>query len=244
MRIGILISARDKSTRLKKKLFLKISKFSIFEYLLFRAKCLSNYAEVILTTSNDKRDSKLVRIAKKFNLKFFRGAKEDKLKRYYRTALKFKLDGMIIIDADDPLFLQNPIKRQINIFKRRNYDFIYFKTDHVGISCNFISTKALKKIIMKKNKRNTEVWGHYFINNKNIIKKKLNLNINSIRKPIRLTLDYKEDFKLIKKIVIKLGCQINFDDDQLINLLKSNLYLLNINSKAVEKYNKHLQLST
>ncbi|WP_440613439.1 cytidylyltransferase domain-containing protein [Candidatus Pelagibacter sp. HIMB1748] len=244
MKIGILISARDKSKRLKKKLFLKVSGFSIFEYLLIRAKNLNKYAKIILATSKDQRDLKLINIAKKYNLDFFKGHKDDKLKRYYNAAIKFNLDGMIIIDADDPLFFTDLIIKQIKLFKKKKYDFIYFDTKHVGISCNFIKTKALKYIIGNKKKRNTEVWGHYFLNNKKIIKKKIKFNIKSINKPIRLTLDYEEDYKLIKKIINKLKNKTDFNDDQLINFLKFNKKLLNINSSVVSEYEKHLALST
>ena len=63
-------------------------------------------------------------------------------------------------------------------------------------------------------------------------------------KPLRLTLDYKEDYKLIKNIINKLKNKTDFSDDQLINLLKSNRKLLNINSSVITKYEKHLALST
>ena len=242
MKVGIIISARIKSKRLKKKLLLKVSKLSIIEYLILRAKNLEDQAEIILSTSGDKRDLKLVKIAKKYNVKFFKGHKDDKLKRYYNTALKFNLDGMVIIDGDDPLFFKDLIQKQINIFKKKNYDYIYYKTKHVGISCNFIKTKALKKIINNKKKRNTEVWAHYFLNNKKIYKKEIKLDIKSIKKTIRLTLDYREDFILIKKIINKLNNQIKFKDHKLINLLKSNKKLLYINSGVVSEYEKHLNL--
>jgi spore coat polysaccharide biosynthesis protein SpsF len=244
LKIGILISARNKSKRLKKKLFLKVSSFSIFEYLLIRAKKLNKYAKIILATSKDHRDFKLINIAKKYDIDFFKGHKNDKLKRYYNTATKFNLDGMVIIDADDPLFFTDLIIKQIKLFKKKKYDFIYFDTKHVGISCNFIKTKALKNIIKNKKKRNTEVWGHYFLNDKKIIKRKIKFNIKSMYKPLRLTLDYKEDYKLIKNIINKLKNKTDFSDDQLINLLKSNRKLLNINSSVITKYEKHLALST
>lgn len=244
MKVGILISARIKSKRLKRKLLLKISKLSVIEYLILRAKNLGDQAEIILSTSGDKRDLKLVKIAKKYRIKFFKGHKDDKLKRYYNTALKFNLDGMVIIDADDPLFFKNLIQKQIDLFKKKKYDYIYFKTNHVGISCNFIKTKALKVIINNKKKRNTEVWAHYFLNNKNINKKEIKLNIKSLKRPLRLTLDYREDFILIKKIINKLKNQTKFEDHKLINLLKSNNKLLYINSSVVSEYEKHLKLST
>jgi len=191
----------------------------------------------------NSKDKILKHYAKKYNIDFFKGHKDDKLKRYYNTAIKFNLDGMIIIDADDPLFFTDLIIKQIELFKKKKYDFIYFDTKHVGISCNFNKTKALKNIIMNKKKRNTEVWGHYFLDNKKIIKRKIKFNIKSINKPIRLTLDYEEDYNLIKKIINKLKNKTDFNDDQLINLLKLNKKLLNINSSVVSEYEKHLALS-
>ena len=154
------------------------------------------------------------------------------------------MDAVIIIDGDDPLFFKNLIKNQIILFKKKMYDMIYYKTKHVGISCYLIKTSILKKIINKKNKRNTEVWAHYFLKQKKINKKMINFNLKYFKDPLRLTLDYKEDFKLIKKIINFLDNKTDFSDKNLIQSLRYNKELLNINSGMVKKWEKHLKLST
>ena len=106
MNVGILISARHKSKRLKNKLFLKLGRLSVIEYLIRRAKNLSKYGQLILSTSRDNRDKKLIKIAKNNKISYFAGHKDDKLKRYYSNALRFKLDAMVIIDGDDPFFFR------------------------------------------------------------------------------------------------------------------------------------------
>lgn len=244
MNVGILISARNKSKRLKHKLFLKLGRLSVIEYLIRRAKNLSKHGQIILSTSIDKRDEKLIKIAKNNKIPYFAGHKDDKLKRYYSNAIKFNLDAMIIIDGDDPLFFSDLIIKQIKLFKKFNYDCIYYKTNHVGISCFLIKTTALKKIIEKKTRRDTEVWGHYFINNKKLNNKKLKINLNFLKIPLRLTLDYYEDFKLIKKLVVLTNFKTNFPDNKFKKILKRNIRLLNINSVVVDQYNKNLKLIT
>jgi len=243
VKVGILISARNKSKRLKNKLFMNVGNIPIIEFLIKRVKNFQTLAEIILSTSYDKRDKKLIEIAKKNNIGYFLGHKDDKLKRYYHNAKKFNLDAMVVIDGDDPLIFSDLIIKQISLFKKYKYDCIYYKCKHVGISCLLIKTSALKKVIKKKQKRNTEVWGHYFVNSNYLKIKKIDLKINFFKSPLRLTLDYKEDFVLIRKIIRLLNHRTNFKDSELLKILKRNIGILKINSSVVDEYNKHLKLS-
>ena len=95
MKIGCLISAREKSRRFKKKLLRKLGKDTVIEYLIKRLKFLKNNDRLILSTSINKKDLVLVNYAIKHNINFFCGSEDDKLLRYYHTALAYKLDGLI-----------------------------------------------------------------------------------------------------------------------------------------------------
>ena len=62
---------------------MNVGSISIIEFLIRRVKNFQILAEIILSTSYDKRDKKLIEIAKKNNISYFLGHKDDKLKRYY-----------------------------------------------------------------------------------------------------------------------------------------------------------------
>ena len=74
-----MIIARLKSKRLKKKSILKINGEYLIQHLINRVKRLDGINKIILCTSNNKNDDKLVEIAKKIK-SFFRGDETNVLK--------------------------------------------------------------------------------------------------------------------------------------------------------------------
>ena len=86
MKIGMLITARLKSTRLPKKLLLDINGKSLIERVIDRAKEVSGLERVILCTSNNPQDRPLVDLALKNGIPYFLGSEEDVLDRLNRAA--------------------------------------------------------------------------------------------------------------------------------------------------------------
>ena len=247
MKIGILISARNKSKRLKNKLFLNINKIPIILGLIFR---LSNLKlkfdhELVLCTSYDSNDKKLVNIAKKNNIKFYRGSKNDKLLRYYNCAKKNNYSAVIIVDGDDPLVYTKGINILIKRYKKFKKDFLYIENLPVGCTPYLIRTSALKYIINTKKIKNTEVWGNIFLDNKRIKSSiiKIDYNVSNLKK-MRFTLDYKEDYDFFKKVLEIINYDWKMDLFRIIkkiNQVNKNIYKMNIDCQ--NKYLEHLNNS-
>ena len=73
-----LVTVRSSSTRLKKKCFLKLGKYSIIEHILKRAKKLK--LNPIICTTNLPIDKIFKNIANKNKVKVFFGSEKNKLK--------------------------------------------------------------------------------------------------------------------------------------------------------------------
>ena len=58
--------------------------------------------QVILSTSVHADDAVLADLAAAEGFAAFRGSEDDKLDRYYQTALHYGLDAVVIVDGDDP----------------------------------------------------------------------------------------------------------------------------------------------
>jgi spore coat polysaccharide biosynthesis protein SpsF len=247
VRIGCLISARNKSKRLKNKLFLKINNIPIISGLIIR---LSNLKlrfkhELVMCTSNDKKDHKLVKIAKRNGIKFFKGSKDDKLLRYYNCAKKNKYDIIIIIDGDDPLIYVDGINKLVDYYQRHKHDYLFIKNLPVGLAPSLIKTSALKYVLKKKINKNTEVWANFFLSDDKIRSSgiKISTNISSYNR-MRFTLDYKEDYNFFKKILKIIDYDWTLNALEIIKKInKKNKNLFKVNIKCQNKYLKHLNNS-
>jgi spore coat polysaccharide biosynthesis protein SpsF len=247
LRIGCLISARNKSKRLKNKLFLKINNIPIISGLIIR---LSNLKlrfkhELVMCTSDDKKDLKLVKIAKMHRIKFFKGSKDDKLLRYYNCAKKNKYDIIIIIDGDDPLIYVEGINALVDHYQRYKQDYLFIKNLPVGLTPSLIKTSALKYVLKKKKSKNTEVWANFFLSDGKIRSSaiKIGTNISSYNR-MRFTLDYKEDYNFFKKILKILDYDWTKCALEIIREInEKNKHLFKVNIKCQNKYLKHLNNS-
>ena len=103
--IDSIITVRSQSTRLNNKCYLKFGKLTVIEHVIKRAKYF-NFSPLLCTTNN-KSDDRLVEIAKKNNIPFFRGSTKDKLMRWKKACEKFNVKKFVSIDGDDLFFDKN-----------------------------------------------------------------------------------------------------------------------------------------
>ena len=225
-----LITVRSNSERLNNKCFLKFGNINVLEHIILR--CKHGGITPIICTSNNNRDNKIVKIAKKLKIKFFRGPEKNKILRWYLCCKKFKIKTFHTVDADDPYFDWDAIIKSIIILKNNKLDIVLpSKISRDGAASEGYSFKfnTLKKIIKKnpllENKNYDSEMIESFIK-KNLKTKRFKGNSYQLKK-IRLTLDYKEDYKLFKKILENLG---NFCHRKEINsFLLKNKKLIKIN---------------
>ena len=91
MKFAIIIQARTGSTRFPRKILHKIDHRSVLEYLIDNLLKFFLHKEIIIATTNLKKDDIIKKIAQKKGIEFFRGSEKNVLKRYLDCAQKFKL---------------------------------------------------------------------------------------------------------------------------------------------------------
>lgn len=240
MKTIFLITARLKSTRLKKKILKKINNQPIIKYMIERLSKIKGLDDVVICTSVDKEDNELVKFCIENNYKYYRGSRNDVISRLYQAAKKYNANYIINIPADNPLVDPIYIKKTIKILKENRYDLVRNYSIPLGLFCYGMTKNAIKKVCDVKKNNETEVWYRYFTHTK-LFKVK---TIRSSKKhcfSCRLTLDYIEDFKLIEKIIRY------FNYNYLININHIKKYFelfpkdknINIkyNKKSTERFN-------
>ena len=232
MKIFCFLTVRVNSSRLKKKCLLKFGKINVLEHNILRS--LKGNISPIVCTSLNKPDSMIEKISKKYKVKCFRGSSKDKIKRWYDCAKKNKISFFHTIDVDDPFFDPFMIKKSI-LKCMKNNDIVFpSKISRAGgasegYSFSFEGIQKLNESVNRIRKKEKEIDTEMiekFINHK-VLKTTILKGSTYQIKNARLTLDYKEDYEMLKKVRESCG---NFASRKKINnFLKKNKDIVNIN---------------
>lgn len=243
MTVGILLSVREKASRLPGKVVKQLYDKNVTEHLLYRLKMSQLANKVIISTSTDKRDDVFEEIAKTMEVDIFRGSEDDKLLRYYDTAKKFGLDAVVIVDGDDLLCFPEYIDKTIEKLQSdSSIDVVFTKNLPLGAAASGLSFKALEKVLALKDESDTEVWGGYFTTTNHFNVQYIEAEGIFNNPHIRMTLDYEEDFEFFKTIFETLYLKNkNFNSHNIMELLTQiDSSICNINRQAQIKYENHI----
>ena len=240
-KISCIIQARVNSKRLPGKILMQVFKKSLLQHQIERLKKLKTIDELVVATSKNKEDDQTSKIAKLSKVKIFRGDEKNVLKRYFDCAKINKSSIIIRVTADCPLIDIKYINELLKIFLKNDYDYLSnlglnYLPD--GFHCEIFNFRSLEKAKkLAKSKFDKEHVTSFLWSNPKIFSiyhycgKKLKYH----SKKIRLTLDYYDDYILIKKIFEKLFRKNKFFSlAEIVGLFQKNKSLLKIN----EKYHK------
>ncbi len=244
MKISCIIQARMNSKRLPGKVMMKINKKYMIDYLISRIQKIKLISEIIVSTTTNDEDIKLVNYCKKRKYKYFRGSEKNVLDRIYKTALRFNCEIIVFITGDCPIVDYKIIIKNIKYYLKYSKKFDYVGNSFVrsypdGMDIHVFPFKTLKKnkILVKSDLEKEHVT--LGIKNrpkifriKNIIAEK-----NLFWPELGLTLDQIEDYNLIKKIILYFNKKKNyfFSCKEIISLLRRKKNWIKINSNVVRK---------
>jgi len=238
----VFVTVRLDSKRLPKKALRKINGKPLIKILIDRIKTGKKVKKVVICTTKRKSDDELVTIFKKSDTAVFRGSNLDVLDRLYNAAKKYEVEHFVEVDGDDLFCEPDLIDKTCSFLSKKNNDFIVWEDLPFGVSPIGIKMDKLESLIKKKTTKNTETgWGEFIIKSNlfNVIKVKLKNNF--LRRPdLRLTIDYKEDFILARKLLKKLPNTFSLKD--VIKLMEKYPELKFINKNMIQKYQKNFKL--
>jgi len=223
------------STRLPGKILKKVMNKSLLEYQIERLNKVNNVNDIVVATTINRIDQPVVELCEKLNCSYFRGSEDDVLLRYYEAAVKFRAECIIRVNADCPLIDPDIVSEILGYYQSNCDKFDYVsnileKGYPVGLHTEVFSMEALNEANSNSNSLiEREHVTPYIYRNPNIFR----LFSYSIKKDFskyRWTIDYPEDFELIRIILenIYINKQ-NFNMYDVINFLESNPELLKIN---------------
>lgn len=234
MKTGYLITARLKSTRLKRKILLDIDGETVLDKVIKRCKSVIGIDEIILCTSTNPQDSELEDVARKHNIKFFKGDEDDVLDRLLNAAQEEKVDRFLSITADNPLHSIKVANKIISFDNDYSFDFIFTYNLPVGMAPYFIRTEALEVAVKMKQNSETEIWGPFVYQPSFFKIGEFSIAQNGIPSTIRITCDYEEDFLLITELYKKINVEMP-DIDDVIETYINNPGIFDINKGIIQR---------
>jgi spore coat polysaccharide biosynthesis protein SpsF len=203
--IPAFVTVRTASSRLPRKCLLPFGEGSVLEHVLRRAK---HYGlNPIVCTTELPEDEPIVAIAGQEEVPCFRGSVVNKLKRWQDCCRQFDLRAFHTVDADDPFFDGELMKRSFALLDK-NYDVVCpTESSSAGAaSVGYSLTREIveKAVALAEDNADTEMMWYYLDKIKEI--RKIILPESSSRGcTARLTLDYEEDYWLLRSVQRMVG---------------------------------------
>lgn len=240
MKTGFLITARLKSTRLPEKLLREVEGKAIFSHMIDRLKLAKRVDEIIVCTSTNPQDDRLVDLAAAEGIKSFQGDEDDVVKRLSDAASKFELDYILSITADCPFSDPEYADRIVAEYERTGADLIRALDLPHGAYSYGVKPAAYRKVLEIKTDNNSEVWGRYFTDTDLFTVYDLPIDNPLHHQPnLRMTLDYPEDLEFFKAVFAKLySPDRTFTLDEILEFLKEHPEVVALNRHCATAYKK------
>tara|TARA_Y100001949_G_C15965180_1_gene321200 strand:- start:503 stop:1234 length:732 start_codon:yes stop_codon:yes gene_type:complete len=229
--ITAIIQARLNSSRLNKKILLKIENKNLLEHLFSQLSYSTHIDKKIIATTINKIDDEIENFAKLQNITFFRGNPLDVLDRYYRCAKFFNLETIVRISGDAPLIDPSIVDKTIEYYKKNNFDYVsnFFNRSYpIGTEIEIFSFKTLEKCWMNAKKSSEKEHVTPFIYNNPELFKIGHIEYKKNISHLHWTVDQIEDFKFVELIFKKIKKRPILMDD-ILELLENEPELLEIN---------------
>jgi glutamate-1-semialdehyde 2,1-aminomutase len=244
--IGAIIQARCESIRFPNKVLSDVNGLGLtcIELLIMRLSKSKLLDSIIVATSDNKANNKLIKLLKKKKIKFFIGSEKNVLERFYKTAKKYKLDTIVRITGDSPLIDPILVDSFIDKFKYNKIDYLADSVKETypdGMDIEVFNFNSLKSSYYAMGNDYDKEHVTPIIR-KNVKYKKMYKKYTNDYSFLRLTLDEKEDLICIKKIINYFQPNIFFTLKEIIKLYHKEPKLFKANNKI--KRNEGSKLST
>lgn len=240
MKIVAIVQARMGSTRLPGKVIMDLEgEPALVRCInrLKRAKCLD---EIVIATTNKKRDKVIVDLCIKKRWKYFRGNEDDVLDRYYQAAKAFQGDIIVRVTSDCPLIeptiVDAVVTTMIEHFHAHDYTANNLtRTFPIGLDTEAFTIEALERA-WKEDKN--PAWREHvtpYIRFHPEIFSYLEFQNDKDLSYMRWTLDTKEDLEFLRRIYKRFNGKDDFSWKDVLKILENEPELCRINAHVKQK---------
>jgi len=239
MKIVGIVQARMGSTRLPGKVLKEVNGIPLLQYQIERMRRSRLINELVIATTEHDDEEPILILCNKLGVSIYQGSELDVLERYYHTAKYYDADIVIRMTSDCPLIDPDIIDQVIQYYLRNKYDYVsntQKRTYPRGMDTEVFSTKLLENANKnaRENYEREHVTPYFYLNPEQY---KIGQLVNKVdNSHYRLTVDTDEDLQLISILINDLYLKnSNFDLEMILNKLKQEPYLVDINKHVEQK---------
>ena len=213
VRVLGITQARIGSTRLPKKILLKVKGKSLLEYHLIRALQSVQVNEWIVATTNESESDLIVDIATGFGIKSFKGDTSNVLKRFFDASQTVENPDYIVrITSDCPLVDPKLIDELVEyaILNKLNYCCTSDQFPD-GVDAEIFTFSSLKDAYLNATLSSDKEHVTPYIR-RMAEGTDWSFKCSSDFKHIRLTVDEAADFEAIEQLIGKLGIELSWKE--------------------------------
>lgn len=218
---AVIIQVRTDSSRLPKKVLMKIQGKPMLWHIIQRCKTLK--IPVIVATTTRSIDDPIIKIAKECNVLYFRGSTKDALNRFYQAAKKYSVDIIIRATGDNPLVDPRLALKILNLLKSGKADYAVLDKNYPeGLSVEGFTFNALQEAWKHTKKMDEREHISPYIKNS---KDKFRVKFIQSKKNLchfKFTVDYAKDLKFVRRIYSKLDDGKIFFMNDILKFLEQN----------------------
>ncbi len=209
LKIVAIIEARMGSSRLPGKVLFPLLEKPVLQHIIERINRSKYVDEVVVATTENVLDDKIVEFCQNFDFKYYRGSEEDVLLRVLNAAKSSQADIIVEICGDCPVIDWRHIDKSIELFFSGDYDYVsnnIEKTFPIGLRVQVYPISVLEGVnqLTDSEADHEHVTLYIYSNPKKFKLLNWSAKGDMIHPEIEVTLDTAEDYELIKFIFSQL----------------------------------------
>ena len=246
MKVIVITQARSGSTRLPKKVLMKIQDKTLLQIHIDRIKESKLVDDIYIATTIKDDDDFIADLAQQLNVKHYRGSENDVLDRFYQTIKNVQPDLVVRLTSDCPLIDPKLLDEVIDQAKQHDMDYyanIFEERYPDGQDIEVFKFSALEKAWQEAKLSSDREHVTPYIRNNSTYKggklfKSKNHNLQENYNHVRLTVDEPQDFEVIKRLIEDLGMDKDWNTYADYYLSNNEIQSLNNNVVRNEGYIK------
>ena len=239
-RVGAVILARMRSTRLPGKVMLSLKGKPVLQRIVERLQKSQYLDNIIIATSDDQSCDPIANMCLRLGYEYFRGSEEDILDRFVRACAPYNLDAVVRITGDCPMVDWRIVDKLIDLLITKDCDYcsnVIRRTFPAGLDAEVIATRILDEMVRSAEGVDRSHITTYIYKTHPDKYEIINLAaMGTLHRPdIRITLDTLEDYTVLSALYELLHNEY-FSSLDVVNLLNLLPEIAQMNSMVKQKH--------
>lgn len=236
--VAAIIIVRQGSSRLLGKAMMEIMGRPVISLIIERLKHIPEVKQICVATSWLDIDKPILDLAEKEGVISFAGHPEDVLDRLYHAAKECKAKVIYEVGGDCPLVDWDTLIKGLHLMEEGNHDFVHNfapTTYPDGLDCPLLKYDCLEQMHQAAVLKSHRIHPFSYVFSHPEAFSVANFVSDHDYSHIRLTLDYQEDFQLIKEVFERLyPSNPQFSLQEVLQLFQEQPELPKINAHYVQ----------